>query len=114
MSSAAASWPWSKSPPTISTCRSEAIGFTRTHRSGATTPRRTASASGKSATSAGNTSPTCFWSSWSVAVIPMYTGSEKRRMAAAVFSPSAVWASSQTTTPYTSRLIWSACLMNHA
>ena len=40
-------------------------------RSGATTPGVTASASGKSATSAGNTSPTCFCSSWSVAVMPM-------------------------------------------
>ena len=98
-SSAAASWLWSKSPPTISTVRSEAIGRTRTQRSGATTPRRTASASGRSATSAGNTSPTCFCSSWSVAVMPMYTGSDRLRMAAEVFSPSAVWASSQTTTP---------------
>ena len=99
-----ASCPWSKSPPTISTVRSEAIGFTRTQRNGATTPRRTASASGRSATSAGKTSPTCFWSSWSVAVMPMYTGSESLRIAAAVFSPSAVCASSQTTTPYTSGL----------
>ncbi len=83
----------------MSTFRTEAIGRTRTQRSGATTPRRTASPSGKSATSAGNTSATCFCSSWSVAVMPMYTGSLKARMAAAVFSPSAVCASSQTTTP---------------
>ena len=33
-------------------------------------------------------------------------------MAAEVFSPSAVWASSQTTTPYTSAFSCEACLMN--
>ena len=37
----------------------------------------------------------CFCSSWSVAVMPMYVGRLKRRIVAAVRSPSAVWASSR-------------------
>ena len=44
--------------------------------------------------------------------MPMYTGSLNERMAAAVLSPSAVCASSQTTTPYRSSRRLAACLMN--
>ena len=49
-----------------------------------------------------------------MAVMPMYVGVSSARMAAAVFSPSAVCASSQSTTPYTSRFSSSAFRMNHA
>jgi len=47
------------------------IGGTRRQRSGAISPRRAASASGRSSTEAGKTSETCFAISCSVAVMPM-------------------------------------------
>ena len=74
-----------------------ATGGTRRQRSGAISPRRAASVSGRSSTEAGNTSETCFAISCSVAVMPMYSGSENRLIAFDVFSPSAVCASSQIT-----------------
>ena len=77
-------------------------------------PRRAASPSGRSSTDAGKTSDTCFAMSCSVAVIPMYSGSEKARIAALVFSPSAVCASSQMTRWYALRLSSDPCRANHA
>src|SRR5947209_16789843 len=62
---------WSKSPPTIGTELMAATGGTRRLRSGAISPRRAASCSGRSSTEAGKTSETCFAISCSVAVIPM-------------------------------------------
>ena len=70
-SSAAASARSSKSPPTIGTELIAATGGTRRQRSGAISPRRAASASGRSSTEAGKTSETCFAISSSVAVMPM-------------------------------------------
>ena len=70
-SSAAASARSSKSPLTIGTELIAATGGTRRLRSGAISPRRAASASGRSSTEAGKTSETCFAISSSVAVIPM-------------------------------------------
>ena len=46
--------------------------------------------------------------------MPMYSGSGKERIAAEVFSPSAVCASSQITSWYASRLIVSTWRANHA
>ena len=63
-------------------------------------PRRAASPSGRSSTEAGKTSETCFAMSCSVAVMPMKSGSWNARIAALVFSPSAVCASSQRTRWY--------------
>ena len=77
-------------------------------------PRRAASASGRSSTDAGKTSETCFASSCSVAVIPMKIGSWKLRIAALVFSPSAVCASSQRTRWYVSRSSSRPWRANHA
>ena len=62
---------WSKSPPTIGTELIAATGGTRRQRSGAMSPRRAASCSGRSSTEAGKTSETCFAISCSVAVMPM-------------------------------------------
>ncbi len=66
-------------------------------RSGAITPRRAAWARSKREVWVGNRSATWRAISAPVAVIPMNTGSSQLRMQALVFSPSAVWASSQIT-----------------
>ena len=113
-SSTAASARSSKSPPTIGTELMAATGGTRSERSGAIRPRRAASWSGRSSTEAGKTSATCFAISCSVAVMPMYTGSGKLRIAADVFSPSAVCASSAITRWYAVRLRSFAWRANHA
>ncbi len=105
---------WSKSPPTIGTELTAATGGTRRSRSGAMSPRRAASCSGRSSTEAGKTSETCFAISCSVAVMPMKMGSGNERIAAEVFSPSAVCASSQMMSWYTSRSIESTWRANHA
>ena len=77
-------------------------------------PRRAASPSGRSSTEAGKTSETCLAMSCSVAVIPMKSGSGNARIAALVFSPRAVWASSQITRWYASRSSSAPCRANQA
>ena len=72
----------------------------RTQRSGAMTPRRAACARSKRDVCVGKRSVTCRAMSAPVAVMPMKTGPVQLRIAAAVFSPSAVCASSQMTTVY--------------
>ena len=113
-SSTLASSPSSKSPPMIGTEWIAAAGGMRSERSGAISPRRAASASGRSSTEAGKTSETCFAISCSVAVMPMKIGSGIERIAALVFSPSAVCASSAMTSWYASREIVSTWRANHA
>ena len=66
-------------------------------RSGAITPRRAAWARSKREVWVGNRSVTWRAISAPVAVMPMKIGPAQRRIAAEVFSPSAVCASSQMT-----------------
>ena len=77
--------------------RTPTPGGIRTQRSGAITPRRAAWARSKREVWVGKRSVTWRAISAPVAVIPMKTGPIHWRMAALVFSPSAVWASSQMT-----------------
>jgi hypothetical protein len=73
-------------------------------RSGAITPRRAAWARSKRLVCVGNRSVTCRAISAPVAVIPTKIGPAQARMLADVFSPSAVWASSQITIVYASEM----------
>ena len=66
-------------------------------RSGAITPRRAAWARSKREVWVGNRSVTWRAISAPVAVMPMKIGPAQPRIEAEVFSPSAVWASSQMT-----------------
>src|SRR4029450_3162593 len=77
-------------------------GGIRMQRSGAITPRRAAWARSKREVWVGKRSVTWRAISAPVAVMPMKTGPGHARMQALVFSPSAVWASSQTTIEYAS------------
>ena len=74
----------------------------RTQRSGAITPRRAACARSKRLVCVGKRSVTCRAISAPVAVMPMKTGPSQLRIEALVFSPRAVWASSQITIVYAS------------
>ena len=77
----------------------------RTQRSGAITPRRAAWARSKREVWVGKRSVTCRAISAPVAVMPTNTGPTHWRIAALVFSPSAVWASSQMTIVYASETL---------
>ena len=101
-SAASSSWSksWSTSPRrsgTLAIERTPTPGGMRTQRSGAITPRRAAWARSKREVWVGNRSVTWRAISAPVAVIPMKTGPSHWRIAALVFSPSAVCASSQMT-----------------
>ena len=77
----------------------------RTQRSGAITPRRAACARSKRDVWVGKRSVTWRAISAPVAVMPMNTGPSHLRIAALVFSPSAVCASSQMTIVYASEML---------
>ena len=77
--------------------RTPVPGGMRTQRSGEMTPRRAACARSKRDVCVGKRSVTWRAISAPVAVMPTKTGSAQLRIAAEVFSPSAVWASSQMT-----------------
>ncbi len=74
-------------------------------RSGAMTPRRAAWARSKRDVWVGNRSATWRAISAPVAVMPMKVGPSQLRMQAEVFSPRAVWASSQITIEYASETL---------
>ena len=74
------------------------------HRSGAITPRRAAWARSNRLVWVGKRSVTWRAISAPVAVMPMKTGPSQLRIEALVFSPSAVWASSQITIVYASEM----------
>ena len=101
-SAASSSWSksWSTSPlrsGTLAIVRTPGPGGMRMQRSGAITPRRAAWARSKREVWVGKRSATWRAISAPVAVMPMKTGPVQLRMQALVFSPSAVWASSQIT-----------------
>ena len=73
-------------------------------RSGEMTPRRAAWARSKRLVWVGKRSVTWRAMSAPVAVMPTNTGPAQERIAADVFSPSAVWASSQMTIVYASEI----------
>ena len=82
---------------TLAIVRTPTPGGMRTQRSGAITPRRAACARSKREVWVGKRSVTWRAISAPVAVMPTKTGSSHLRIDALVFSPSAVWASSQMT-----------------
>ena len=103
-SSSSASISWSNSVSTsprrsgtLAIVRTPGPGGMRTQRSGAMTPRRAAWARSKREVWVGKRSVTWRAISAPVAVMPTKTGPDQARIAAEVFSPSAVWASSQMT-----------------
>ncbi len=101
-SAASSSWSksWSTSPlrsGTFEIERTPTPGGMRTQRSGAITPRRAAWARSKREVCVGKRSVTWRAISAPVAVMPTNTGPIHWRIEALVFSPSAVWASSQMT-----------------
>ena len=103
-SSSLASSSWSNSVSisprrsgTLAIVRTPTPGEMRTQRSGEITPRRAARARSKREVWVGNRSVTWRAISAPVAVMPMKIGPVQSRIAAAVFSPSAVCASSQMT-----------------
>ena len=103
-SSSSASSSWSNSVSisprrsgTLAIVRTPGPGGMRTQRSGAITPRRAAWARSKRDVWVGKRSVTWRAMSAPVAVMPMKTGPCQLRIEAEVFSPSAVWASSQMT-----------------
>ena len=103
-SSSSASISWSNSTSTsprrsgtLAIVRTPGPGGMRMQRSGAMTPRRAACARSKREVCVGKRSVTWRAMSAPVAVMPMKIGPVQARMAADVFSPSAVCASSQMT-----------------
>jgi hypothetical protein len=90
---------------TFASVRTFGPGGMRTERSGAITPRRAAWARSKRLVWVGKRSVTWRAMSAPVAVMPMNTGPCQRLMAALVFSPSAVCASSQITIVYASETL---------
>ena len=103
-SSSSASISWSNSTSTsprrsgtFAIVRTPGPGGMRMQRSGAMTPRRAACARSKREVCVGNRSVTWRAMSAPVAVMPMKIGPVQARIAADVFSPSAVCASSQMT-----------------
>ena len=87
---------------TLAIVRTPGPGGIRTHRSGEMTPRRAACARSKRDVWVGKRSVTWRAISAPVAVMPTNTGPDHWRIAAEVFSPSAVCASSQITIVYAS------------
>ena len=103
-SSSSASISWSNSVSTsprrsgtLAIVRTPGPGGMRMQRSGAITPRRAAWARSKRLVWVGKRSVTWRAISAPVAVMPMKIGPDQARIAAEVFSPSAVCASSQMT-----------------
>ena len=103
-SSSSASISWSNSVSTsprrsgtLAIVRTPGPGGIRTQRSGEITPRRAACARSKREVWVGKRSVTWRAISAPVAVMPMKIGPVQARIAALVFSPSAVCASSQIT-----------------
>jgi hypothetical protein len=90
---------------TFAIVRTPTPGGMRTHRSGAITPRRAACARSKRDVCVGKRSVTWRAMRAPVAVMPMNTGPCQLRIAALVFSPSAVCASSQMTIVYASETL---------
>ena len=82
---------------TLAIVRTPGAGGMRTQRSGEMTPRRAAWARSKREVCVGKRSVTWRAISAPVAVMPTKIGPLQPRIAAEVFSPSAVWASSQMT-----------------
>ena len=90
---------------TLAIVRTPGPGGMRTQRSGEMTPRRAACARSKREVCVGKRSVTWRAISAPVAVMPTKTGPVQARIAAEVFSPSAVCASSQMTIEYASEML---------